>query len=98
MPRTCTVCTHPDREAIDEGLVAGEPNRRIAARHGVTEQAVRRHKAEHLPASLTRAQEAADVAHAGDLLAQVRDLQSRTLRILAAAEAAGELRTALGAI
>jgi hypothetical protein len=24
MPRTCTVCSHPERAAIDEALVAGE--------------------------------------------------------------------------
>jgi hypothetical protein len=51
-----------------------------------------------VPAVLAQAVEAADVAHADDLLAQVRDLQSRALAILAAAEAQGDLRTALGAI
>jgi hypothetical protein len=44
------------------------------------------------------AQEAAEVAEAGDLLSQVQDLQARTLAILEAAEASREHRTALGAI
>lgn len=98
MPRTCTVCSHPEREAIDRALLSGEANRRIAAHHAVSEQAVRRHKADHLPAALAKAHEAEEVSRADDLLGQVRDLQARALSILEKAEAAGELRTALGAI
>jgi hypothetical protein len=64
----------------------------------VTEQSIRRHKADHLPAALTKAQDAAEVAQADDLLAQVRDLQAKALSILATAEAQGDLRTALAAI
>ena len=97
MPRTCTVCAHPERPAIDAALVAGEPYRGIAQRFAASPDAVLRHKA-HVPAALARAQDAAAVAHADGLLGQVRDLQARTLAILAAAEWAGELRTALAAI
>ncbi|MDP9480512.1 MAG: hypothetical protein M3R38_33430 [Actinomycetota bacterium] len=98
MPRSCSVCTHPNRDEIDRALVAGEPNRRIAARCDVTERAIRNHKAGHLPAKLVMAQEAAAVAEADDLLAQVRDLQRRAHNILDRAEEAGELRVALSAI
>ena len=98
MPRPCTICQHPDRAAIDAGLVGGEPNRRIAARYAVTEQSVRRHRDGHIPATLADAQQAAEVADADALLAQVRDLQARALKILDRAEDAGDLRTALGAI
>jgi len=44
------------------------------------------------------ASDAADVARGDDLLARVRDLEDRALRILDRAERAGELRTALHAI
>jgi len=98
VPRACSVCTHPERAAIDAALAEEEPYRHIAARFGASATALRRHKADHLPAGLTLAHEAADAAQADDLLAQLRDLQARTLRILATAEAAGDLRTALGAI
>ena len=30
MPRRCSVCNHPEREAIDKALVAGTPLPRIA--------------------------------------------------------------------
>ena len=59
---------------------------------------MRRHKANHLPAKLVMAEKAGEAAEAGTLLEQVRDLQGRALSILEKAEAAGELRTALGAI
>jgi hypothetical protein len=98
MPRSCTICGHPDGEAIDQALVEGRPNRRIASHYDVTERAVRNHKANHLPASLAKAREAEEVAQADELLGQVRDLQERALAILDKAEEAGELRTALGAI
>jgi hypothetical protein len=97
-PRTCTVCVHPNREQIDVALVAGEPNRRIATQHSLSEASVRRHHDGHLPSTLLKAKEVEEVARADDLLAEVRSLQARTLAILEAAEETKELRTALGAI
>ena len=79
MPRVCTVCTHGDRESIDSGLVAAAPFRRIAAQYGLSENAMRRHAADHLPAHLAQAEAAAEVANADDLLAQVRALQAKSL-------------------
>jgi len=59
---------------------------------------VQRHSENHLPATLAKAKEAEMVAHADDLLAQVRALQARTLVILETAEASEQHRTALSAI
>jgi len=44
MPRVCTICSHPDHAAIDAAVVSGEPNQRVAARYGVTESSIRRHR------------------------------------------------------
>lgn len=98
MPRVCTICTHPQREALEAALVAGTPNRRIAAQHDVTEQALRRHAATHLPARLAQAHAAAEVLNADRLLAGLAELQAKALRILERAEEAGDLRTALAGI
>lgn len=97
MPRTCTVCTHPDRPAIDAALIANESLRNIAKRHGVSAAALFRHR-DHLAGALVQAKAAEDVSHADDLLAQVRDLQARALTILDTAEGAGDLKVALAAI
>ena len=98
MPRRCTICIHPARADIDASIVRGEAFRRIAAHHGVTEQSVRRHRADHLPSSLVKAEEAREVAQASSLLAEVRELHARVLAILTRAEEAGDLRAATGAI
>jgi hypothetical protein len=98
MPRRCSVCDHLERHGIDETLVTGAPYRSVAKRFGLSESSVYRHKTEHLPAHLLKAKEVEEVAHADDLLQQVRDLQSHALDILERAEKAGDLRTALAAI
>jgi hypothetical protein len=98
MPRRCTVCDHPERHSIDEALVTGAPYRSVAKRFELSESAVYRHKTEHLPAHLSKAREAEEVAQADDLLEQVRNLQAHALNILERAEKAGDLRTALAAI
>ena len=98
MPRSCTICEHPDRESIDKALVGDASNRSVASLYDVSEAAVRRHKSNHLPAKLVLAQQAEEAAEAGELLDQVQDLQARTLAILEAAEETSQHRTALAAI
>ena len=98
MPRTCTICCHPERAAIDKSLVGGTPCREIAALYRVSPDAVERHAANHLPLTLARAKAAEDVARADDLLAEARRLKEITNHMLARAVQAGDLRTALAAI
>ncbi len=95
MPRTCTVCQHPEREAINRALVANEPFRHIAARFDTSTGALQRHKEEHLPAIMVKSQEAKETALADDLLSQVKALRNKAISILKQAEDAGDLRTAL---
>jgi len=98
VPRSCTICEHPERKAIDRALVGETSNLSVSSLFDVSESAVRRHKANHLPAKLVMAEKAHEVAEADDLIDQVRNLQQRALAILDRAEEAGELRTALAAI
>ena len=98
MPRVCTVCRHAAREAIDAALVAGSALRPLGARFELSASAIRRHQRTHLPATLARAKDAADMANADDLLGQVKALWTRALAILDQAEHKGDLRTALAAI
>jgi len=98
MPRRCSVCDHADRAAIDGALVAGEPFRHIAARYGVSTTALQRHKADHIPAALSTAKAAVQVANADDLLMQLGLLRSKSLTLLMKAEQAGDYRAALAGI
>lgn len=73
MPRVCTVCSHPQRPEIDRALVAGELSfRNIAERFGTSPTALTRHKKEHVPASLAKAQEAKQEADAMDVMAELQ--------------------------
>lgn len=98
MPRRCSVCSLPEREEVDKAIVGGASNRSLASLYDVSEAAIRRHASNHLPETLARAEEAREAAHGEDLLADVRDLQARTLAILEAAEGVRQHRTALSAI
>lgn len=97
MPRNCTICAHPEREAIDAAIVSGVPLAALAAKYRVSADALGRHAAHHLPAAMVKGRAAADMVHGDDLLAQARDLQAKALGILAKAEKAGDLRTAVAA-
>ena len=82
MPRVCTVCTHPQREAIDRALVAGGPRSTVAQSYGLSERSVGRHEAEHLPAAMVKGEEARQEAHAFDVVKQLRAINGATLQIL----------------
>src|SRR6266511_5594969 len=59
MPRVCTICTHPARAAIDDGLEAGQSPRAVAGQYLLSKSSLDRHKASHIPSHL--AQEGADL-------------------------------------
>jgi hypothetical protein len=95
MPRKCTVCEHEKVEEINRLMLEGVSLRDLAGRYSVSKTALHRHKESHLPAELTKAQEAREIAKADSLLDQVTELRDKALSILDKAEQAGDLRTAL---
>ncbi len=98
MVRACTICTHAERHAIEKALVGGTPNRRIATQYGLSEASVRRHAEGHLPVALVQAQDAREVAHALDVLQQLRTINGAALTVLRDARTAGDGDLALKAI
>lgn len=91
MPRTCTICRRPDRAAIDTALVAEtSSNRRIATHYGLSEAAIRRHRAEHLPGHLVKAAEEEDVRNAIDVYRQLRDVNDAVTAVLNHAQRDGD--------
>jgi hypothetical protein len=59
MPRLCTICTHPARAVIDDGLIAGHSLRTVSGQYGLSKSSIDRHKGSHLPA--LRDQDGADL-------------------------------------
>jgi hypothetical protein len=98
MPRSCTICAHPEYHAINVAMVQRDTYRSIAERWGVSQGAIRRHALEHLPKLLVKAQEAREIAEADDLLSRLEALQSRTLAVLEAVEGTENYSIALAAI
>jgi hypothetical protein len=77
------VCDHAERGAIDRSLAANESNRAVSLRFGLSVAALQRHRANHLPKVLARAQRRAEqrreAAHADavGVVAQQRDEQEQ---------------------
>lgn len=97
MSMTCRTCRHPKREEIDRALAEGESSRRIAALYGLAETSVRRHGKLHMRPALARQAQKLDV-HEKSILSGVLSLHARTLALLAQAEEAGDLRSAIAAV
>jgi hypothetical protein len=72
MPRTCTVCTHPERAVIDRALVSRESFRDISKRFSVSVSAADRHKKGHIPATLVRAKAVQETSDAVDVMAELQ--------------------------
>lgn len=97
MPRTCTICRHPERAEIDRALIAGEASRVIARHTAVSRDAVFRHS-QHLSLTLVKSHEAAEITHADSLLDQLQELQADARRIKRKAEADKDYRSALAGV
>ncbi len=99
MPRHCTLCSHPEQAAIDGALVDGAQSLRdIARQWRVSKDAVARHKTDHLPAHLAKAEEAKAVSQADSLLDRLLALSQETAAILKEARAGQDNELALKAI
>ena len=55
MPK-CTVCTHDKRNEIEHALLSGGIQRDLAARYGLSETALSRHKLDHIRALVRQAE------------------------------------------
>lgn len=83
MPRRCSICGHPSREAIDRELVnaVSFSFRDIAGRYGVSRSALERHKAAHLPAALARAKDADQTTADLAVLHELRGIFDRVAKL-----------------
>lgn len=99
MPRTCSVCTDARRALVDQALVSGVAVDEISRRYPpLSATSIRRHRVEHIPAAIAKAEAVKEVARGDDLLEQVRQLRGKAISLLLKAEAAGDYRTALAGI
>ena len=98
MSRPCTVCAHKRLEAIDKALVAGDTFRALSRQYKLSRDALRRHKMEHLPETMVKAQGVVEMVKGDNLLDQLTELQNQAKRIADQAEQAKNFSAALGGI
>lgn len=106
MTGRCTVCRLPPAllAEVDQGLLRGEPARALASRlvtptgRPLGRMALFRHLNECVPATLRRAREHDDLAHALDVVAQLRAMNTAALQVLEEARRAGDGDLALKAV
>src|SRR5687767_7513029 len=100
MPRTCTVCTHPEKAAIDKALAAGASPSELSVRYSPVERrAFMRHLSSgHVAKELVKAQEHEDVRQALDIVQQLKAINGASLNILKEARAIGANGLALQAV
>lgn len=94
--RTCTVCTSPRRSRVDSELAGGESPAAVARRYRLSEDALRRHKVNHLSPALAKVaverygQRTARSAFAS-VVDRVESLVGRLENLLSLAEEKGAL-------
>jgi transposase-like protein len=98
MSRKCTVCGHPNKDEIDKALVSKGAIRDIARQFDIDKSALSRHKQNHLPSILARAEDAKEVTKANNLIDEIERLRVKAERIARKAEKKGDYRTALAGI
>lgn len=98
MGRPCTVCGHKDVDEINSLLLCSDSLRDIARQFGLSKDALSRHKESHIPELLSKSTDLkaeVESTQGNQTLAEVRELKVKALEILAVAQGAGDLKTAL---
>ena len=98
MGRACTVCEHPDRDAIDAAITCGDSCRAIGARFGVSASAVSRHSQGHLSAALAAMRTAEQDDRRASLLDRIEGLIDRAETLYHAASEEGKASQALAVL
>ena len=98
MPRTCSVCGHPERTSIDGALVRRTPYREITRRFGVGKDALSRHLNDHIAPAVAKIRDEEDARGALDVAMQLRAINSASLNIIKEARDQRDAETALKAV
>lgn len=95
----CSICVHPHRRALEASHVSGTPLRALAAQYKKDKTTVHRHLRDHLPRAVVEASQAIEERSHGDgIISELLTLRDEARRLLAKAEAKGDVRTAMTGI
>ena len=82
MPRTCTICNHLQRVALETALLDGTSLRDIAGQFGTGKSAIARHRDGCLAVTLSHATQARAVVNGETLLSRLQAINAEALEIL----------------
>jgi hypothetical protein len=100
LARSCSICTHHRRDAVDKLLLRGEQLKAVARRYSVSEDALGRHK-RHMQLVIAKAAaqvEQKDLAYGSALLAEIARIRADAERLQIESERRQDVRGALRAI
>ena len=98
MAKPCSVCIHQKAGEIDAQLTEGAALEPLAKAYNLSKTALHRHKTQHIPAQLARAQEAKETASADSLMGRVAALNAKAEDIYSKALEADNLNAAIQAV
>ena len=100
MGRTCTICTHERRSAMDGQMLRGERLSAVARQFGVSQDALSRHR-KHQQAAMSKAAtlvRQTDADYGSSLLAEIARIRTDAERLQLGCEDRRDIRGALRAI
>jgi hypothetical protein len=83
MARTCSICTHRNRDGMDKLLLRGEQLKSVARRYSVSEDALGRHK-KHIQVVIAKAAtaiEQKELAYGSALLDEIGRIRADAERL-----------------
>lgn len=87
MPLICSICAHPQRDALELALVSGSSTRTVASQFGLSRSSVGRHAKTHLPERLGKGRAHAKVLNPSRLAKAVDGVEKIAQRdLMGAAE------------
>ena len=95
--KTCFICRHSERQAIEKAIIERVPYREIGERYGFSTNAVSGHK-RHMAEKIAAGQKAIDVSAASVLLEECQAMKRKSLQLMAKAEKAKDIKTAIAAL
>lgn len=94
----CTVCNHKETDKINQLLIIGTSTLKIAEKYNLCDRALRRHRKNHLPKLLIKAQALNDQDQADLLLEKVEEIQAAAWQVYKKAEREGVYGSAINAL
>lgn len=94
----CLACAHAERAELDQLLAQGTPDAQVARRFELSRDSVRRHRMNHLSASLRAIRERGDQAHGDRARDRLEVLYGAAMAVLDAGVEDGKASMTLAAV